>query len=59
MTSGTVKVEKDGATYTITIDCVVEGGKTVKGYYKGTLSMFDWTDFLKLGVVDRTDLKKF
>ncbi len=45
ITGGSVKVEKSGSTYTITIDVVAEDGKAVTGYYKGTFTMEDMTDF--------------
>ncbi len=41
---GSVKVEKSGSTYTITIDAVAKGGKPVTGYYKGTIPVEDMTD---------------
>jgi hypothetical protein len=37
--SGTIKVEKSGETYTVTIDVVVEGDISIKGYYKGALEL--------------------
>lgn len=42
---GSIKVEKSGSTYTITIEAVAEGGKPVTGYYKGTIPVEDMTDF--------------
>lgn len=42
---GTVKVEKSGSTYTITIDATAQGGKPVTGYYKGTFTIEDMSDF--------------
>ncbi len=44
---GSVKVEKSGSTYTITIDAVAQGGKPVTGYYKGTIPVEDLTDIDK------------
>ena len=44
--NGTVTVEKDGATYKITIDCVDENGKKFTGSYEGTLGYYNW-DFKK------------
>jgi len=41
---GTVKVEKSGSTYTITIDAVAEDGKPVTGYYKGSFIVEDMSD---------------
>ena len=38
--SGTIKVEKSGDTYTITIDAVLEGDFTIKAYYDGLLKLF-------------------
>jgi hypothetical protein len=35
--SGTIKVEKSGDTYTFTVDVVLEGDISIKGYYKGAL----------------------
>ncbi len=34
---GTVKIEKSGQTYEITIDCTLDNGKKVTGYYKNSL----------------------
>lgn len=39
--SGTIKIEKDGTAYTITIDCVGENGDKIKGVYTGTLHDMD------------------
>jgi hypothetical protein len=35
--SGTIKIEKSGDTYTFTIDVVLEGDISIKGYYKGSI----------------------
>ena len=37
ITGGTIKVAISGDTYTITIDCTLNGGGTAKGIYKGAL----------------------
>ncbi len=42
---GSVKIEKSGSTYTITIDAVAQGGKPVTGYYKGSVIVEDMTEF--------------
>lgn len=34
---GTVKIEKSGQTYEIAIDCTLDNGKKVTGYYKNSL----------------------
>jgi hypothetical protein len=39
---GTVTVTKTGDTYEITINCTDEDGKSVTGYYKGTLKYYDY-----------------
>jgi hypothetical protein len=39
---GTVTVSKSGDVYEITINCTDEDGKTVTGYYKGTLKYYDY-----------------
>ncbi len=41
ITDGTVKVSKNSDTYEITIDCTDEDGKSVTGYFKGTLTWYD------------------
>lgn len=42
---GTVKVEKSGSTYKITIDCTDNKGEKLTGFYEGTLDYYDWSDF--------------
>ena len=39
---GTVTINKSGDTYEITINCTDEDGKSVTGYYKGTLKYYDY-----------------
>ena len=41
---GTVKVVKNGDIYEITINCTDEDGKSVTGYFKGTLKWYDQSD---------------
>ena len=43
-TGGTVTVAVSGNTYTITVNCTLEGGGTVKGTYKGALSWADHSE---------------
>lgn len=45
--SGTAKVQKDGTTYTINIDCTASDGKKITGYYKGSLSYDDLSSDIK------------
>ncbi len=45
--SGTVKVEKSGSLYRITIDCRDNQGKRLTGYFEGNLDFYDWSDFWK------------
>ncbi len=40
--SGNVTVSKSGDVYEITLDLMDEAGKTVTGYYKGTLKYYDY-----------------
>lgn len=42
--SGTVKVQKEGTTYTININCTASDGKKISGFYKGSLAYGDNTD---------------
>jgi flagellin-like protein len=44
VTAGTVKIEKSGTTYKITVDCTVVGGHKVTGYYEGALTYYDWSN---------------
>lgn len=44
---GTVKIERSGSSYKITIDAVAEDGKPVTGYFSGTLPQYDIEDFWK------------
>lgn len=41
--SGTVKVEKTGSTYKITINCIDEFDKPITGFYEGTLQYSDYS----------------
>lgn len=47
VTGGTVIIEKSGSTYTITADCNVAGNKKVTGYYKGSLTFYDYSEMKK------------
>jgi hypothetical protein len=41
MIQGTVTVKRDNTNYIITFDCIENGGKRIKGYFKGPLKLFD------------------
>lgn len=47
---GFVKVEISGSTYTITIDGTDSGGKKITGYYKGSLTLYDFSDLKSAGI---------
>ncbi|WP_163716811.1 hypothetical protein [Mangrovibacterium lignilyticum] len=40
-TNGTVSVSKSGSTYEITVVCTTSTGKSVTGYFKGSLTVLD------------------
>ncbi len=46
-TTGELKVSKTNNTYTITISGTTDNGKTITGYYKGSLRYFDHTGYDK------------
>ena len=47
---GSVKVEISGSTYTITINGTDSGGKKITGYYKGSLTLYDFSDLKSAGI---------
>ncbi len=44
MGSGTIRVEKTGESYSITILGKSKDGKNISGYYEGSLQYFDYSD---------------
>ncbi|MEE4116466.1 MAG: hypothetical protein V2I37_09870 [Marinilabiliaceae bacterium] len=42
--SGSVRVEKSGATWTLNISCTTSAGNPITGFYKGELEYFDRTN---------------
>lgn len=44
---GTVEVERSGSTYTLHVDAVGEDGKEIKGYFRGSLPVYDLGDYWK------------
>jgi hypothetical protein len=47
---GSVKVEISGSTYTITINGTDSGGNKITGYYKGSLTLYDFSDLKSAGI---------
>lgn len=43
ISSGTVTVAKSGSTYEITINCKTSDNKTIGGYFKGSLTYYDYS----------------
>jgi hypothetical protein len=57
--SGTVKINKNGDEYEVSVDCKNGTGKTITGYYKGTLNYYDYGDVdLKRSAGNRSFFRK-
>ncbi|MCF6240285.1 MAG: hypothetical protein L3J74_02940 [Bacteroidales bacterium] len=53
---GTVKIEKSGDEYEITLDCTLLTGEKLSGYFKGTPKNYDYS--LKKTLKAKMSLKR-
>lgn len=51
ITGGKVTVNQNGSTYELSIDCTTDDNKTITGYYKGGLTMYDYSDDKKSAMI--------
>lgn len=50
ITEGTLINSRNGNEYEISFNCKTDGGKSLTGYYKGTIPFYNYTKGLKFAV---------